>query len=177
MVEEKKSAYKTILERRSVRSFLRDPIPEEHLNKILTAAQRAPSAGNRQPWHFYVVRNEKIRRALSEAAHSQEFVAEAPLVIVVCSDPARSALRYGERGRNLYCIQDTASAVTNILITVTELGLGCCWVGAFDENMAAQVLSLPSHLRPVAILPIGYPRDRGELTSRRPLEEVVTYLD
>lgn len=174
---ERKSAYEVILERRSIRSFRSDPIPEEHLGKILTAAQRAPSAGNRQPWHFYVVRNYELKQALAEAAFDQEFVAQAPVVIVVCADPERSAVRYGERGKTLYSIQDTASAVMNIWLTVVELGLASCWVGAFDEARAAKSLSLPSHLRPVAILPVGFPGEQGRITPRRPLEEIITFLD
>jgi len=176
-MEEKKSAFEVILERRSIRSFLPDPLPEEAVQKILQAAQRAPSAGNRQPWHFYVVRQEKLRHDLAWAAFNQEFVAQAPLVIVVCADPERSASRYGARGRELYCYQDTASAITNILLVATELGLGSCWVGAFSEERARRVLSIPEHLRPVAILPIGYPKTKPRFTSRRQLEEIVTFLD
>ncbi|MGB9553253.1 MAG: nitroreductase family protein [bacterium] len=174
---EKSSAYEVILQRCSIRSFRDDPVPEEHLKKILTAAQRAPSAGNRQPWHFYVVRNREIKALLSQAAFNQEFVVQAPVVIVVCADPQRSALRYGERGRTLYCIQDTANAAMNIWLTATELGLASCWVGAFDEALAAQALSLPSNLRPVAMFPIGFPAEPGKVAPRRPLQEIVTFLD
>jgi nitroreductase len=174
---EKRSAYEVILERRSIRSFRGDPVSEENIEKILIAAQRAPSAGNRQPWHFYVVRNQNLKESLAQAAFDQKFIAQAPVVIVVCADPERSALRYGERGRTLYAIQDTANAGMNIWLTVTELGLATCWIGAFDEAMAAKVLSLPSNLRPVAMFPIGFPAESGRITPRRPLQEIVTFLD
>lgn len=171
------SVYQAILERRSIRSFRSDPIAEECIHRIIVAAQRAPSAGNRQPWFFYVVRNPKTKEALAHAAYDQDFIAQAPVVIVVCAEPGRSASRYGERGEKLYSIQDTAAAVENMLLTITEMGLGSCWVGAFDENRAAKVLSLPSHLRPVAMLPIGFPNETGRVLPRRSLAEIVSYLD
>ena len=138
-------------------------------------AIRAPSAGNCQPWHFVVVRSERTKGQLAEAAYSQWFVAEAPVVIVVCADPDRSARRYGSRGAQLYCLQDTAAATENILLAVTALDLGACWVGAFDERAASKALGLPTNLRPVAIVPIGYPAAHPYRTSRRSLREVVTF--
>lgn len=168
-----------VIERRhSVRHFTSEEVPPEAVNKILRAAIRAPSAGNRQPWHFYVVRNPEVKEGLAKAAWDQKFVAEAPVVIVVCADPGRSASRYGTRGSELYCLQDTAAATEHILLAATALGYGGCWVGAFDEEAAARVLNLPSHLRPVAIIPIGRPgREPGSRTGRRPLEDVTTFVD
>jgi len=164
--------------RYSVRSF--DPavdVPPETVERILAAAIRSPSAGNRQPWHFCVVRDPSLRRGLAAAAYGLDFVAQAPVAVVVCADAEQSAERYGQRGRELYCLQDTAAAAEHILLAAVALGLGGCWVGAFDEGQAARVLDLPRRRRPVAILPIGKPL--GELaarTSRRPLESVVSYF-
>ncbi len=168
--------WQVVEERHSVRDFdaERDVSPEM-VQRILGAAIRAPSAGNCQPWHFVVVRSERARKRLAEAAYGQWFVAEAPVVIVVCADPARSSWRYGSRGVQLYCLQDTAAATEHILLAVTALGLGACWVGAFDERATSHALSLPSDLRPVAIVPIGYPADHPHRTSRRSLKEVVTF--
>jgi nitroreductase len=168
--------WRVIEERHSVRDFDagRDVSPER-VQRILGAAIRAPSAGNCQPWHFVVVRSERTKDLLAEAAYDQRFIAEAPVVIVVCADPARSAWRYGSRGVQLYCLQDTAAATEHILLAVTALGLGACWVGAFDERAASQALSLPSDLRPVAIVPIGYLATRPYRASRRSLKEVVTF--
>ncbi|MDD3824966.1 MAG: nitroreductase family protein [Anaerolineae bacterium] len=168
-----------VLEARySVRRF--DPatdVPPETVERILQAAIRAPSAGNRQPWHFYVVRDAALRSGLAAAAFGQEYVAQAPVAIVVCADADQSAARYHERGRELYCLQDTAAAATHILLAAVALGLGSCWIGAFDEGQAAAVLELPSRHRPVAILPIGRPAgERGGATSREPLESVATFL-
>ena len=101
----------------------------------------------------------------------------APVAIVVCADADQSAARYHERGRELYCLQDTAAAATHILLAAVALGLGSCWIGAFDGGQAAAVLELPSRHRPVAILPIGRPAgERGGATSREPLESVATFL-
>jgi len=164
--------------RYSVRRFVPAKVGEPTVDKILQAAIRAPSAGNRQPWHFVVVRNAEVKRALAKAAYGQDFVAAAPVVIVVCADPERSATRYGDRGRELYCLQDTAAAIEHILLAATALGLGGCWVGAFDEKAAARVLGLPGHLRPVALVPIGQPATGPvERSHRRPLSEVTSLLE
>jgi len=153
-----------------------DVSPEE-VERLLWAATRAPSAGNRQPWHFCVVRDGDVRRGLAAAAYGQSFVADAPVVIVVCADADRSAERYGERGRTLYVLQDTAAATEHILLAAFALGLGGCWVGAFDEGRASDTLQLNPRLRPVAILPLGRPAtEPGTHTPRRPLSEVATWL-
>jgi len=164
--------------RRSVRAFEpSQPVSEEVVRRLLETAIRAPSAGNRQPWHFIVVRDETVRVGLASAAYDQRFLAQAPVVIVVCADPGRSAARYGSRGRELYCLQDTAAAIENLLLAGVALGLGACWVGAFDERAAASVLRLGSHLRPVALIPIGYPVARTALPApRRSLHDVVSYV-
>jgi nitroreductase len=163
--------------RHSVRRF--DPavdVSAGTVERLLKAAIQAPSAGNRQPWHFYVVRDPAARQGLAAAAFGQDFVAQAPVVIVVCADAEQSAARYRQRGRELYCLQDTAVATEHILLAVVALGLGGCWVGAFDEGQAARVLSLPRQHRPVAILPIGKPMETPTTrTSRRSLQEVVSY--
>ena len=126
--------WEAIAQRASVRQYRPDDVSPKLVHRILEAAISAPSAGNRQPWHFWIVRNPAVREALSEAAWNQRSVAEAPVVIVVCTEAERSAATYGQRGRDLYCIQDTAAAVTNILLMATALELGTCWVGAFDET-------------------------------------------
>jgi len=164
--------------RHSVRDFESSvEVPPEAVERLLQAARQAPSAGNRQPWHFYVVRDPEVRRGLSSAAYGQAFVAEAPVIIVVCADPERSAARYAQRGRELYCLQDTAVATEHILLAAVALGLGGCWVGAFDEARAAQALNLPGHLRPVAILPIGKPAGKRAIgTPRRGLQEIASFV-
>lgn len=171
--------WSVIERRRSVRAYSgKTDVPKDAIDQVLHAALLAPSAGNRQPWRFVVVRDPRLRKALADAAYGQEFVAEAPVVIVVCAEPQRSASRYGRRGAELYCLQDTAAATEHILLAATALGFGTCWVGAFDESRAAESLQLPGQFRPVALIPLGKPASDGPReTSRRPFEEVVEYRD
>lgn len=170
-------AIEAINRRRCVRRFSGRPLDEEQAKKLLEAAVRAPSAGNLQPWHFYAVRDRATRQHLSAAALSQRHVAEAPLVIVVCADPERSAVRYGKRGRKLYCIQDCAAAVQNILLAAVAMDMAACWVGAFDEGEVGRILSLPHGRRPLAMVPAGYAaRPLGGPTDRLPLEQVSTFI-
>jgi nitroreductase len=166
--------WEVVEQRHSVRNFVKDrDVPPETVTRLLEAAIRAPSAGNCQPWYFFVVRNHEVKRALAQAALGQWFLSEAPVVIVVCAEPERSALRYGNRGRYLYSLQDTAAATEHIMLAAVASDLGACWVGAFDEDEASRTLNLPSHLRPVAIVPIGYPAGRPSLpTDRRRLESM-----
>jgi len=165
--------------RRSVRDFDTErDVPSEMVTRVLQAAIRAPSAGNCQPWYFFVVRSPAVKRALAQAALNQWFLSQAPVVVVVCAEPERSAQRYGERGRRLYSLQDTAAATENLLLAAVASGLGACWVGAFDEEAASQALDLPPHLRPVAMIPIGYPARRPALrTDRRSLEAVTQVIE
>lgn len=171
-----KDVIDAIKERMSVRRFKPDPVPEATIGRLLDAARLAPSAGNMQPWFFVAVIKESLRRQLAKAA-GQSFLAEAPVCIVVCAEPERSASRYGQRGRELYCIQDTAAAIENILLAATAYGLGACWVGAFDEEATAKFLELKQDLRPVALIPIGYPDQEKRPVPRRPLDEVVRVID
>jgi nitroreductase len=167
-----------ISNRCSVRSFAPGELDASTVKKLLEAAVRAPTAGNMQPWHFVVVRSAEVKQALASAAYGQGFVAQAPVVIVVCAEPERSAARYGLRGRDLYCLQDTSAATEHILLAATALGLGACWVGAFDEQAAARTLDLPAQLRPVAMVPIGQPSTGpGIGSSRRPLYEVTSFIE
>jgi nitroreductase len=145
--------------RRSVREFVDRKIPEAAVDILVDALRFAPSAGNLQDRKFYFVFNQEVRNKLAQAGLKHDFVsfiARAPLVIVVCAD-LEIASRYGERGLHLYCIQDTAASVQNLLLAAHDLGLGTCWVGAFNEQKVSDILNLPGNLRPVVIVPVGYP--------------------
>ena len=159
--------------RRSVRAFKQQDVPEETVEKLIDAARHAPSAGNIQPWEFVVVRNLEVKRKLARAALNQTFVEEAPVVIVVCANEKRSSMGYGSRGKTLYCIQDTAAATQNILLTAYSLGLGACWIGAFNEDEAKRALNAPEGIRPVAIIPVGYPDETPSHRGMRPLSQIV----
>ncbi|MFW9917729.1 MAG: nitroreductase family protein [Candidatus Thorarchaeota archaeon] len=156
-----------IQKRRSIRHFKDEAIPKEDVEKLLEAARWAPSAGNRQPLEIIIVESTSQKRQLTEAALQQRFIEAAPVVFAFCADLDRSSARYGTRGSSLYAIQDAAAATQNVLLTAASLGLGTCWVGAFDEKRAAKVLKLPSNVRPLAIVPIGKPARESTAPSRR----------
>jgi nitroreductase len=159
--------------RRSVREFKPDPVKEQDLQKILEAAQWAPSAGHCQPLELVVVKDETVKQKLVRAALGQSFIAEAPVVVVVCADVARTSSRYGARGANLYCIQDTAAAVQNIHLAAHALGYATCWIGAFDEGEAANAIKAPAGIRPLAIIPLGKPAEKPSPPRRIPLSKIV----
>lgn len=162
--------------RQSCRSFSNESVDEQDLEIIFKAAIRAPSGGNLQPWSIYFTKNSIIKKQLSAAAYNQKYVKDAPIVIVVCGIPEKSAIKYGERGRTLYYIQDTAAMTQNILLAAHALGYGAVWVGAFDENKVRQILSLPEGTRPMAIIPIGKAREFSSKTPREPLSSIIHEL-
>ncbi|MCK5587893.1 MAG: nitroreductase family protein, partial [Candidatus Lokiarchaeota archaeon] len=105
-----------ISKRRSIRSFRDEGVSEDAVRQIIEAGILAPSAGNCQPWEFVVIRDKMTKQKLAQAALGQRFVSQVPVVIVVCANIKRSASRYGSRGQELYCIQDTAAAIENMLL-------------------------------------------------------------
>lgn len=165
-----------IKERRSIRSFLKKEIPENVIKKIIEAIIWAPSAGNLQARKFYFVTNKNVKIQLAQAALYQSFIAEAALVIVGCIDKQKIYPRYGERGVDLYAIQDVACSITNAMLVACENGLGSCWVGAFREEEVAKILNLPKNLRPVVILPVGYPAYLPSPPPRVPISEAVEFV-
>jgi len=161
--------------RRSIRDFQKKYIPEELIQKLMDAMIWAPSAGNLQARKFYFVKNDRIRKMIAAAALNQNFIAEAPLVIVGCTD-SRISQKYGERGVYLYSIQDVAASIMCMMLAGHEYGLGSVWVGAFREEDIIRVLDLPAYLRPVAIVPVGYPSkvpDPPPRVSRKEAMEVI----
>jgi len=162
--------------RRSVRHFNhRLVVTDSDIRALLDAAVAAPTAGNIQPWRFTVVRSPEARDRLAEALR-QRWATSAPVVIVVSLDPRPCAARYGDRGEQLYGIQDTAAAVENILLAAVDRGLASCWIGAFDEIAVRDALGITAPITPVAILPVGYSAESAGRPARRPLAEVTTWL-
>ena len=164
---------KAVRTRRSVRAYRPDPVPEATVEALVELANAAPSAGNLQAREFVVVRDAGMRAALAEVALKQEFVAQAPVVVVVCADPERSAEKYGSRGKDLFCIQDAAAATENLLLAAHDAGLGAIWVGAFEEAAVARLLDLPREVRPVSLVPLGWPGEDPPASERRPLGEIL----
>ncbi len=165
--------FEAIKQRRSIRNFTDEEVSEREVNELLEAARLAPSAGNIQPWSFIVVRNPKMKSKLAEAALNQCFIDKAAVVIVILAEWNKSKQIYGIRGADLYCIQDTAAAIENMLLAAVDLGLGACWVGAFREDMVRTILNVPKWFRPIALVPIGRPAEKPSQPYKRPLEEIV----
>jgi nitroreductase len=175
MESETMEVLEAIKGRRSIRAFKNQNVPTEIVKKLIDAARWAPSAGNIQPWEFVIVRKPETKRRLAEAALDQSFIEEAPVVIVVCANENRSSEGYALRGKTLYCIQDTAAAIQNIHLAAYSSGLGTCWIGAFKEEEAREILKIPQGIRPVAIVPVGHPDEVPSPRSRRPLNQMVHY--
>jgi len=166
--EKATTLFEIIKNRRSIRAFTNQPVPDDYVTKILEAGWWAPSAGNRQPVEYVIIKDPIKKQRLS----SQSFVEEAPVVIVVVVNKERTVSRYGERGERLYIYHDSGAAIQNMLLMAYALGLGTCWVGAFNDKRVAEVLDLPENILPVAIIPIGYPAEKPEPPNKIPLEKI-----
>jgi nitroreductase len=169
--------FETVRHRHSIRKYRSDlPVEQEKLHAILEMACAAPSAGDLQSYRILVITEAAQRRQLSEIADNQGFIAEAPVALLFCSDPQRAANKYGERGEQLYALQDATIAAAYAQLAVVAAGLGSTWVGYFDNERLKQDFPLEAGLEPVAVLSIGYPAELPEETPRRPISEVVTQL-
>ncbi|HLA06098.1 MAG TPA: nitroreductase family protein [Anaerolineales bacterium] len=165
--------FEVINQRHSIRAYKNKPVEPEKLQQILQAVNRAPSAGNLQAYEVYLVCDDKHKTSLVAAAYDQEFLAQAPLVLVFCAHANRSASKYQERGTELYCVQDATIACTFAMLAATALGLSTAWVGAFDENEVRYIINAPWAHRPVAMLPIGYAAESPRISSRRTLNDLI----
>jgi nitroreductase len=165
--------FEAIQKRRSIRQFKKQEITEEIVEKLVEAARLAPTAGNAQSYQLVIVRQEEQKQKLSTAAYGQKQIQSASVVFVVCADLGRAQESYAERGRSLYCIQDTAAVTENILLTACSLGLGTCWIGAFKEEEIKKVVNAPNDMRPVAMIPVGYPAESPSPRPRRQPDEFV----
>ena len=165
--------YEVILNRRSIRKYKKEKIDDELIDKIIEAGVWAPSAGNLQSWEVIIVKDPKIKDQLAVACYIREFIAEAPVVLVMCAHKQKSSTTYDERGQELYCIQDAACAAQNMLLMIHNLGLGACWNGAFDEDSVSSWLKIPDGVRPVAIITVGYPDEKPIAPPREEIEDFI----
>lgn len=165
--------FDVIKARHSIRAFKSAPVEEAKIQKILEVMNSAPSAGNLQSYEVILVKDVKTLKALAKAAYGQDFVAEAPIALVFFINPARSKAKYGSRGTNLYCYQDTSAAIAYAQLAATALGLGSVWVGAFSNPDVSKAVNAPQELLPAAIVSIGYPAESPPPTPRRSLKELV----
>jgi nitroreductase len=162
-----------IAQRRSIRAYKKQALSEGTIEKLIDAARLAPSAGNAQPVEFVVAQQEQTKQNLSMAAYGQKSLTESSAVIVVFADEKRASQAYGDRGKNLYCLQDSAAAIQNILLTACSMGLGTCWIGAFKEEEVKKVVNAPKHMRPVAMIPVGFANESPSARPRRLASELV----
>lgn len=158
--------------RGSVREYRDEPLDEEQIEYLLACARTAPSAGNREAWDVVVVTDDDLRLELSLAALEQPQIRDAAAVFVVCANYVRSMSQYGERGI-LYAVQDATIACTYMMLAAHAEGLRSCWTGAFNEDEVREVLQLPQHVRPVALLAVGKGQPPQVRTGRLPIEEHV----
>ncbi|MGQ9588219.1 MAG: nitroreductase family protein [Thermoplasmata archaeon] len=160
-----------IQKRVSVRSYDSRPIPDEVLNRVLESARIAPSAMNYQPWHFIVVKDAEKRKILSEGRYAK-FLTQSPVVIVGCSNQKKSPK---------WAVVDVTIALQNMVLAATGEGLGTCWIGSFDEDRVKDALKVPEDYAVVAMLSMGYPKDKETFArpprakSRKALEDIVSY--
>ncbi|MBC7287233.1 MAG: nitroreductase family protein [Armatimonadetes bacterium] len=158
--------------RRSIRAYKPDPVPEDVLLEVLDAARLAPSAGNRQPWLFVVVRDQAVKDQLKHA-YGAEWFYTAPVIICACGFPDRAWTR--SDGKN-YVDVDVTIAMDHLILAAWEKGLGTCWIGAFDAAKTKEILNLPEGCEPIAMTPLGYPAEEPPAKPRKALEEITKFV-
>jgi nitroreductase len=161
--------------RRSCRKYKERQVEFDKIAYILEAASKAPSSGNLQAYRFIVLTEREDIRPLPEMCMNQYWIAEAPLVIIVCGDAERVEMTYGLRGERLYIIQDCAAAIQNILLAAHDLGLGACWIGSFEETILADRFRVPEGVRVQALITIGYPAKPPEPKEEESIEALVYF--
>jgi len=146
--------------RRSIRKYKSVPIDWDIIGELILAGSEAPTAGNLQARKFIVIMDKGKKQKIAEAAYQQHWIAEAPLVIVIVAEPEKLSRFYGIRGERLYSIQECAVAAENMIILGEAMGLGSCFVSAFDEEEVRAICSIPKFARPQIILTFGYPNEQ-----------------
>ncbi|MDD5583611.1 MAG: nitroreductase family protein [Candidatus Omnitrophica bacterium] len=163
--------FDAIKKRRSIRQYLKKEVEEEKLLKILEAARQAPSASNRQEWRFVIVKEPATRARLAIAAKGQKFVEEAPVLIAVCAQTDNHTMTCGQLCYPIDC----AIAIDHMTLAARALDLGTCWIGAFHEDQVKKILNIPSEIRVVELLTLGYPKELPASTKDRlPLDAIVS---
>lgn len=163
--------FEVIKKRRSTRAFLAKEIEGEKLNKILKASNQAPSAHNFQSYKIYLIKSKNTKDRLAQASFNQDFISQAPVVLVFVSCPAGDETRAG-----FYSLQDATIACYQAWLAAVDLGLSAVWIGAFDAEEVAKILGLDDFEEPVAILPIGYAGETPEKTPRKSLDELIVNI-
>jgi nitroreductase len=159
--------------RYSVRAYRPDPVPDELLAQVLEAGRLAPTASNRQPFRILVVRTTG-REAELRRIYDRDWFVEAPLVLCLCTVEAEAWRRTRYDGKS-YADVDVAIVMDHLVLAAADLGLGTCWIAAFDPVAAREALGLPPEAEPVLFTPLGFPADAPRAKERRPIEDLVRY--
>jgi len=162
--------------RRSIRAFKDKGLDNRTIRTILNTISAAPSAGNIQAYRITVIQNQEIKRETARAALDQMFIADAPAIFIFSADQKQSEDRYGDRGRELYALQDATIAAAYCQLAAADLGLGSVWVGAFDTLEISRLIDADEYEVPIAIIPVGYPDEEPEKSGRKTLDELVRMI-
>lgn len=166
------SVLKVIQDRRSVRKYRGDSIPEDVLLRVLEAVRWAPSGKNLQPWKFILVRDSALKEKLARASAGQFFIAQAAIVVVACGFPDQCYSRMGRYMKSWPV--DVAIALEHLILQAWEEGLGTCWIGSFEEKEVKSILHIPDQVKVLALTPLGYPAHLPSSRGRKPLEEIIS---
>ncbi len=158
--------------RYSARAYKPDPVEDEKLEQVLEAARLAPTAANRQPFQIIVLHTEGRQDELSDF-YAAKWFTQAPLILCACAMPDKG-WTHAASGKN-YTDVDVAIVIDHITLAATSLGLGTCWIAAFNPAAVRKVLGLPDDVEPLILLPLGYPTDQPRAKKRKALSELVRY--
>jgi nitroreductase len=160
---------KAIEVRRSIRRYKNIEVEDDKIDKILESARIAPSAANRQKWKFLVVKDDAKRVKLVDACNGQKFVAEAPVLIAACSTESDTVMPCGQYAYTV----DLSIALSFMILQATELELGTCWLGAYNEDQVKTILEIPDDIRIVGMITVGYADEKPAARPRKTIEEIV----
>ena len=160
-----------IANRKSIRAYKDKPVEEEKLLRVLEAARLAPSGANKQDWKFVVVRDANKREVLKHAANGQNHVGQAPVVIAAVSTSPEGMMRCDVPGWPV----NLSIAIDHMTLAAFDEGLGTCWIGAFSQDEARDILQIPKDCKIVSLLTLGYPDQEGREKNRKNLDEIICY--
>jgi nitroreductase len=162
-----------IKKRFSARSYLPKEVEKEKLDKLLSMLALAPSAGNLQAYKIAIITDKSKREELAYACMEQNFIADAPVVLVFLADLRTSGKKFGDRGMRMFAIQDATIAAAYTQLAATELGLATVWVGTFESHEVMRLSNAGEYEVPVAVLPIGYTNEKPDKKTRKTLDKLV----
>jgi nitroreductase len=167
--------FEAILKRRSIKKYKHKDIPFDHVATCVHAARYAPCAGNIFNLRFLVIKSEAQRKAIAEACMEQYWMQDAPIHLVVISETQKMERNYGTRGARIYTLHNAAAAAENCLLAATSLGLGSCWVGAFDEEKIKDICNIPGQIDVQLVITLGYADEHPQVPPKRSIEDTLNF--